>query len=296
MEPVVRAAFLLLAGTIASACVVSVDSQGVVVRDVKQFPVDGVPELHLSTFDGAISLQSWDKPQVLVEIEKRGPAREVVDALVVETSRRGNRIEIEVKRPRAEGFGPLGFRVATTARLTVSTPRRSNVVARTGDGAIHLERLEGRIDLRTGDGAIRASDLSGELVLHTGDGAITVDRADGRLRLETGDGGVSVTGQLTAVQMHTGDGSIVYRADPGVVMSDDWDISTGDGSVSLYLPEDFGAELDAHTGDGAIRTELALAAAGSPEGRRRTLRGRLGTGGRLLRVRTGDGSITLNAR
>ena len=33
-------------------------------------------------------------------------------------------------------------------------------------------------------------------------------------------------------------------------MADDWDITTGDGSVSLYLPSDFGAELDAHTGDG----------------------------------------------
>ena len=34
-------------------------------------------------------------------------------------------------------------------------------------------------------------------------------------------------------------------------MADDWDITTGDGSVSLYLPSDFGAELDAHTGDGS---------------------------------------------
>ena len=31
--------------------------------------------------------------------------------------------------------------------------------------------------------------------------------------------------------LHTGDGSIVYRAQPGTAMTDDWDITTGDGAV-----------------------------------------------------------------
>ena len=84
-------------------------------------------------------------------------------------------------------------------------------------------------------------------------------------------------------------------------MDDDWEISTGDGSVSLYLPAGFNADLDAHTGDGGIRNDLghrATRAVGRPgdERDRRTLRGRLGEGGRRLRVQTGDGSITLKAR
>ena len=48
-------------------------------------------------------------------------------------------------------------------------------------------------------------------------------------------------------------------------MDDDWDITTGDGSVSLYLPSDFGAELDAHTGDGSIRNDLDARAATGPD-------------------------------
>jgi hypothetical protein len=88
----------------------------------------------------------------------------------------------------------------------------------------------------------------------------------------------------------------VYRVDPGAVMTEDWDIDTGDGSVALYLPASFGAELDAHTGDGAVRNELSIASAGTGDSDRRTVRGRLGDGGRRLRVRTGDGSISLKAR
>jgi hypothetical protein len=74
-------------------------------------------------------------------------------------------------------------------------------------------------------------------------------------------------------------------------MNDDWDITTGDGGVTLYLPSGFGAELDAHTGDGSIRNDLELSA--HPDNSSRTVRGRIGAGGRQLRIRTGDGSIRI---
>ena len=48
-------------------------------------------------------------------------------------------------------------------------------------------------------------------------------------------------------------------------MSDDWEITTGDGGVTLYLPKDFDADLDAHTGDGAIRNELDVSTANGGE-------------------------------
>jgi Putative adhesin len=163
--------------------------------------------------------------------------------------------------------------------------------------------MDGRMELRTGDGSIRVSDVKGELILNSGDGSISVDHADGRLVLDTGDGGVNVEGNFSAVKMHTGDGSIVYRADSDTRMEADWDITTGDGSVSLYLPAGFSANLDAHTGDGRIRTDLDvqndrdLERDGDASDReRRTLRGRIGQGGKRLRIQTGDGGITLKTR
>jgi hypothetical protein len=295
---------LLCGGMVAfacasTACVFSVDSQGQIVREEKRFSLDGTPELQLGTFDGAIEVRSSDTNQVLIEIEKRGPTREAVEALLVESSQDGPRIKLEVKQPRKENLGGFGFHMSASARLIVTVPRRSDIVARSGDGAIRLDRVNGRLELRTGDGAIRVSDVTGELLLHTGDGAITVDGAEGKLALETGDGGVNVEGKLSSVKMHTGDGSIVCRVEPGSRMDDDWDISTGDGSVSLYLPATFNAELDAHTGDGGIRNDLGVAdleRSGDRDRDRQTLRARLGDGGHRLRIQTGDGAISLKAR
>jgi DUF4097 and DUF4098 domain-containing protein YvlB len=293
MTSAVTAPALVVFAALATGCAVYVDTQAQIVREEKRFTVSGTPELEIATFDGAIEVQSWDKPEVLVEIEKRGATREAVDALQVVATQNGPRIELEVKRPRAESFSGVGFYRTASARLIVTAPRQTNLRARSGDGSIRVDRLSGRIELRTADGSIRASDVSGELTINTGDGSVTVAGADGRLVADTGDGGVNVSGRLTRVKLHTGDGSIVYRADPESRMSDDWEITTGDGSVTVYLPEEFSADLDAHTGDGTIRSELSVTGAGDEDSRRRSLRGQIGEGGRSLRIRTGDGAIRL---
>lgn len=278
--------------TLASACTISVDSHSQILREEKRFTVSGPADVRLTTFDGGIEVRSWDRPEVLVEIEKRGPTKESLARLEIVSHQKDGAIELEVKRPRRESFSNVAFSRSPSARLIVSMPRRADVRARTGDGAIRVNGIHGRLELRTGDGSIRVADVAGEITLDTGDGSVTVEDAEGTLAIETGDGGMSVSGRFSAVRLRTRDGAIVYRAQPGSSMADDWDISTGDGSVSLYLPSDFSAELDALTGDGTIRDDLRIA--GSADRDRHRLRGRLGAaGGRLIKVRTGDGGIRL---
>ena len=276
---------------VLAGCVV-VDSLGHITREEKRFTVTGLPDLRLTTFDGSIEIRSGEANTILVEIEKRGPTKEALDDLKVETKQDGNRIEIEVKKPVHEvGFFGVG-RMSPTAKLIVTMPRDGNVTARSGDGSIRIEHVHGRLELRTGDGSIRAVDIAGQLTLATGDGSVTLEDVAGDLDVDTGDGSVSVAGKPSAMKLHTGDGSITVRALTGTTMRDDWSMTTGDGGVAVYLPSDFGAELDAHTGDGSIRNELQLSNDDTDK-ERRTLRGKLGAGGKLLRIRTGDGSIRL---
>jgi DUF4097 and DUF4098 domain-containing protein YvlB len=274
--------------------VVSVDSQAQILRDEKRFEVTGTPEVRVTTFDGSIQIQSWNRPLVVVEIEKRGATREAVEALQVTADQDGNKIEVEVKKPRSETLTAFALRRSASAKLIVSVPEHTNVYAHSGDGSIAIEHVSGRVDLHTGDGSIRANEVSGELTMNTGDGSITVNGAEGALDVETGDGSVQAAGTLNIVKLHSGDGSIVFRAQPGTRMGGDWDISTGDGSVTVSLPENFDGDLDVHTSDGTIRNDFKLSAPAG-ENSRRTLKGRLGDGGRQLKIRTGDGSIRLRA-
>lgn len=286
----------LVSAALVSGCTVTLDSQSEIVRDEKRFTVSGTPDVRVTTFDGSIRIQAWDKPGVLIEIEKRGPTRESVNALQITSTQDGNVIELEVKRARTESFRGLSMHRTPSAGLIVSVPRHANIRARSGDGSIHVESVEGKLDLRTGDGSIRATDVSGDLTFQTGDGSVTVDKVDGRLGIDTGDGSVSVSGKLASLKLHTGDGSVVLRADSSSAMTDDWDINTGDGSVSVYLPESFGSELDARTGDGTVHSDLTSFVADGTENSRRRLRGKIGAGGKLFRIRTGDGTIKLRTQ
>jgi hypothetical protein len=286
----------VLLGALSTGCVVTVDSHSEVLREEKRFKVSGIADVRVATFDGSIRVQAWDKPEVLIEIEKRGPSKEAIEGLVISATHTDNLIELEVKRPKSESFSGFGIHRTANARLIVNVPRTTNVRARTGDGAIDIDRVSGRIELRSGDGSIRAAQTSGDLTIDTGDGAVTITDAEGNVTVDTGDGSISVSGKLGIVKLHTGDGSVAYRAAPGSMMADNWEITTGDGTVSVFLPTEFNGRIDAHTGDGRITNDLGveqIEKAENEERRRRTFRGTLGSGGKLLRVRTGDGAIRL---
>ena len=256
------AIFLALLSLFPAGCVdiVGADIQQV-VREQKHFSTTGKPEVVLSTFDGSIEIRPWDKPDVQVIVEKRGRDDAAISSIEVHAEQSGNRVVVDVTAK-----APAAFAQAIA---------ESDVTAKSGDGSIDVERITGKVDLRSGDGSIRARELSGEVNASTGDGSMTLE------------------GKFGALRAHSGDGSVRIHAAPGSTAASDWDISTGDGSITLEIPDGFGAELDAHTGDGRIHVNEIPLSNVTGEIRRNTVRGRLGSGGSAVRLRTGDGSITL---
>jgi hypothetical protein len=59
----------------------------------------------------------------------------------------------------------------------------------------------------------------------------------------------------------------------------------------VRLPDGLSADIEAHTGDGTISSQLPLMVSGILG--RRDLSGKLAGGGPTLQIRTGDGSIRL---
>lgn len=288
------AAAIVLAGP-GCVDIVGADLGTFVEREEKRFTTPGKPDVDLSTFDGSIEVRSWDRPEVLVVIEKRARDKADADTIEVHTEQNGNRVSIDARVPKGDRHWNvnIGWNNSRSAKLIVSVPAASNVQAKSGDGSIDIEKVTGTIDLRSGDGSIRARDLTGDLRAHTGDGSMKFEDVNGALDVDTGDGSIVAAGKFTSVRARSGDGSVTIHAAGGSTATADWNITTGDGSVTLELPDGFGGELDAHTGDGGIRmNDISVSNATGPLGKN-TVRGTIGAGGRTVRVRTGDGSITL---
>jgi hypothetical protein len=288
-----RALVVLLAGAFAgSACAVGIDHEGYSQHDEKRFDAATPVELSLTTFDGALEVHAWDRPEVVVSIDKRGRDRQAVDDIDVVADRSGDHIHLEARRPNG-GF-VFGFGSSASVKFVANVPRATSLVLHSGDGSITVERVTGSMQLRTGDGNITTTETSGDVVADSGDGAIEIDSTAGKLDVRTGDGSLRLTGTPSIVRAHSGDGSIVLRVSQGAAMTADWDISTGDGSVSIELPNGFDADIDAKPSDGRTRNELTLSDVSGGARDERTLRGRLGAGGHTLRIRTGDGDIRLS--
>jgi len=273
-----------------SACVIVTAGRYVETED-KRFAVAGKPNISVSTFNGSIEIRPSQGREVAVTIEKHAYSQHAASRIEVHTEQTGDHIVVDVRLPKTDRV--FGFANGTSAKLIVMVPPSADLQARSGDGSIDIERITGTIDLRSGDGRVVGRELGGDVKVHTGNGSIRLEQLDCALDADTGDGGIKASGKFKSIRARSGDGSVTIHAASGSSASSDWDIHTGDGSVMLELPDGFSGELDAHTGDGTIRVHDITVSNVTGALSKSTMRGRLGNGGNTVRIRTGDGSITL---
>ena len=124
------------------ACNLELRAAHLTEREAKSCKESGRPDVTLITFDGSIDVRSWDRNEVAVTIERRAPTAEEARRLEVRTEQNGDRVHVEVVRPKGSdvhwGMGP-------SASLKVTLPRASNVDAHSGDGSIRVDDVSGRV-------------------------------------------------------------------------------------------------------------------------------------------------------
>lgn len=234
----------------------------------KGYSVRSSPNLDVRCDDASVELISAGTGRIEAKLVTRGWDIRPGEVEVVE-SQTGDRVNIQIKMPKWR----FGWKADRSARLYVSVPQQLTARIATGDGSIRANNVSGDIRLSTGDGSISASGLGGSLEAHTGDGSIRVD------------------GRFDVLRVNTGDGSVGVTAAPGSMVKSGWSIETGDGSVTVRVPSDLRADLDAKTGDGRLSVSLpGFQASGSSE---HHVSGRIGGGGLPFKLRTGDGSVTI---
>lgn len=289
-------AFLFLLAVPAAACSIDLRGDAIVVREERRFPAPEEVEIALTTFDGSLEVRSWDRPEVLVEVERRAPTGAEAESLEVRMAQEGARLSIDAPAPqgRDEARIRVGMGQSPTVNFRVTGPARMTLDARTNDGSIAVRDLTGRITLRSGDGSVRTDGLRGPLLVDTADGAVVVRDIRGSLDLHTGDGAVDVSGTLDRLRIDTGDGAVRLDAQAGSRIESEWTVQSGDGEIVVRVPRDFDAQVDASSGDGRIVIDGIATATPSNDAPVAQVRTSIGRGGQVLRLRTGDGSITVS--
>ena len=158
----------------------------------------GTLEIDLRT-GGGITIESWDKPQVLVNARLAG------------RSWRETRVTLEPSSTGAmlvSDFAASSRNQSTSHDFDIRLPRRFNVriesaggrinianmsgefTGQTGGGQINLQSVNGRVDLRTGGGQIHVLDSNLDGDVSTGGGQVHIVRVNGHLNGWSGSGPV----------------------------------------------------------------------------------------------------------
>ena len=235
----------------------------------KTYNLTGKPDLRVDTTDANIRVSTWDQNTIEARVTttryKIGPG-----GIQIDEHQNGDVVELKVRFPHHNFVIEFGTH---KVEIEVRMPR------------------EGRVDLHTGDGRIELANLKGEMELRTGDGSEEITGVEGKLHATTGDGHIRTNGRFDELELKTGDGHIDARALAGSAVSTEWRLESGDGTVTLEVPENLAADLELHTGDGHIDLEMPVTTSGKL--RENEVRGKLNGGGNLLMIHTGDGSIRL---
>lgn len=263
-DRVTREALRASAATIDSA-----NTLRLVERESKNFTVSGTPRLNVQTFDGNITVRGWDKQEVQLTISKRAASEQEMRGIQLRAEQNGSTINIiadfdKTFARRAPGVSYTNALV----NLDVYVPRNSMVRLSSGDGRLELEGINGDLSLNTGDGRIEVRDSRGGLVAKTGDGRIEVENFDGSVDARTEDGRIILGGRFAQLAARTGSGSIL-----------------------LTLPTDSNTTIE--TDAESVENEGGLTLTEEASSTKRLKRWKVGRGGNVLRLRTGEGRIIL---
>ena len=236
----------------------------------KSYVVGDKPSLHVETNDASVEISRGVSRTIAARVISDGYSIGSSGVRITE-HQDADKVELQVHVPNNWGIHISGHR---GVRIEVEVPPATTLDLHSGDGHIRVDGTAGAARLDTGDGHIEVRNFNGALNAHTGDGHMTIDAV------------------LTDLNLRTGDGHIDLTVRPGSKMNSGWLIHTSDGRVQARLPQDFAAELYAHTGDGHIQLDMPVTVNGSIE--RSRIRGTMNGGGPLLEITTGDGSIRIS--
>ncbi len=247
-------------------------------RETKSFPVSGVPRVRVETFDGPITVRAWDKPEVSYTAVKRAADDQEMRGVRLKATQNDSQITISAEFDKnfsrevvKRDDRMVAFNSGASVELEIYVPRNASLKVSSGDGRLRVEGVSGDIDLHTGDGPIDVSDAGGTLRINTGDGQIRISDFDGTAEARTGDGRITLDGRFGQLNAET-----------------------GDGSISLAMPADANATIETDA-ESVVNDGLGTAE-GADDSEARTRRWRVGGGGKLIKLRTGDGRIILRAK
>ena len=131
-----------------------------------------------------------------------------------------------------------------------------------------------------------------DLTLKSNNGGVTISDVRGQIHFEAKNGGVHLKRVMGDVSGSTVNGGIQVEMAGTVWSGRQMELSTHNGGVTVAMPAQFSAHIQAETGMGGIQSDFPLPQL-EANARSRKLDFNVGGGGAPIHITTGNGSIRL---
>jgi hypothetical protein len=291
---------LMLTATLVSCA--ACGAQGTYDRQISA-PAGG--QLRLQMDVGSVTLTGQNSPDVLVHAQLHG-SKSFLQRVHISTRRTGSGIAITVHEDHRGWFH--WFNSAThSVHLTVEVPTDYPVEVHTAGGNASVGELTaaaqvttaggnaqvrnvtGALTVTSAGGSVEVSGLKGPAHLQASGGTIRVTDATGDLDLASSGGDIFLTAVQGKVQAHSAGGSIRAQllSNLGIRLSSDG------GDISLLLPRDIHATIDATASGGHV--SCAFPASSTEVSAASRFRGTIGGGGAPIQLHSAGGNIRVTA-
>jgi hypothetical protein len=189
-------------------------------------------------------------------------------------------------------------------RAIVRTKARSDERARQLASGVQIQSGGGRV-LATGPDTERRENWSvsyrinvprrTDLDLSANNGGITINGVSGNVRFDTTNGGVRLGGLGGRVNGRTTNGGLTVNLSGDRWDGEGIDVETSNGGVTLSIPDNYNAQLEARTINGGLNIDFPITIQGELSSRR-GITTTLGSGGPTVRVRTNNGGLRIGRR
>lgn len=268
----------------------------------------------IDTYRGPIKVVPEDRRDVMITVRAQAPhkdetkGREAIERLELEMIPRGRELVVTVRNARETG---VRFVWEDPARLEIDVevlvPLHCNLDLRTGEGAITVGSMTGRMSARTEAGTIFFRQIDGSVEAQNRNGDIIVSRCTGpvTLRTFTGDVRIGTVGGQAVLETLNGDIEVQTAHDLIMAQAAEGDIEAGfaqiaDGSrlktalgniTATFNPEE-AFLIHATARWGRVVSDLPLEAVSGGVGRGRLV-GRHNGGGPRVDLQAGGGQVKL---
>ena len=214
--------------------------------------------------------------------ESSGAAQELLDEIRLIHGVSGEALELDVEVPRK--WNRRGH-----ANLELHVPQGMSVDVAVSNGKIAVTNLRGRVRARSSNGSVTIDDVVGDIEVATTNAKVVCASTCGKLVARSSNGKIELEEHSGSVDASTSNGLI--RVSMEKVGKAGVQLATSNGRIQLELPEQVDADVDIRVDNGVIRNDRTLCKA--TRATNGQVKGQLGAGGALIKLRTSNGSISL---